>query len=224
MKQLMYLGILLLLTIGACTEPPVVFTEAQPQGLPAEPYINMVYRGTFFCESDSATVHIKARTIHKERLYAFSIPKAEVDTMQDATLEDSVLVIKGFEESIPVEIINDTLYADIMIRDTLFEMSSKQILKYYKGHQVISKELGPEKWEVIILSLDGDMNLRLSEAILPADLEALEEITPVEDISTEEQIQIRVSPSYLEFGEILQKQLIFQECDLFTRMKLTTEI
>ena len=224
MKQFICWGALLILLFATCTEPPVVFTEPQPQGLPPEPYINMMYRGTFFCESDSATVYVKAKTIHKERPFAFAIPKSELDTMKDARLEGEILYIKGFEVPVPVEIVNDTVHADVMIRDTLFEMGSKQVLKSFKGHQILNKELGPRKWEVLILSLDDQLGLRLSAATLPEDLEALEEITPVEDISTEDQIQLRISPSYMEFNEILQKQLIFEECDIFTRMKVSIEI
>ena len=126
MKQLLPFCILTLFLFGTCTEPPVVFTEAQPSDIPEEPYFNMIYRGIFFCESDSATVFVKAKTIYKERAYTFSISKAEIDSIPGARLEGQTLYIEGFEDPIQGELINDTLYSDIMLRDTLFDMGVDQ--------------------------------------------------------------------------------------------------
>lgn len=219
-----FLGIVSLFFLFSCEEPPVVFTGPQPVDLQAAPYISPIYRGTFFCESDSSTVYVKARTIHKERLYAFSITKEEIDTIKEVRLEGDLLMLKGFETPIPVEHRNDTLFAEVMLQDTLFEMGPGQVLKTFQGHQILNKELADKKWEVLILSLENDFNLTLSAAVFPDDIQVLQAITPVEDISTEEQVQLRLSPSQIEFSEIFRRRLIFQACDQFTRIKTIINI
>ena len=209
---------------NSCGEPPVVFIEPQPQDLSAKAYFEPIYRGVFLCESDSAIVYVKAKTIHKEKNYNFKTTIEEIDSIHNAELIGDQLWIDGFEEPIPVEVEGDSVAGDIMFRDTLFEMGENQVLKFYRGHHILNKNLGGDKWEVLILSVDYGLNLRLYEAVMPEDLNKLEKITPVTDISTEEKNQILLAPTISEFKEIMQTQLVFQECDLYNRMKLPTEI
>ena len=224
MQRFVIFSFLLALAAISCEEPPIVFSEPQPNGIEAQPYINMLYRGVFFCESDSALVYVKARSIHKERTYKLSIPKMDIDTTPQLSLEGNFLIIEGYDDPIPATIIKDTVKAAVTLRDTLFEMGATQIVKGYKGHQVLSRAITKDKWEVLILSLDDMLDLRLSIAALPDDLESLKEITPVEDLSDEDMIQYRLKPSYIEFGEILNKQLLFQECDYYRRIKQKQQI
>ena len=213
----------ILLAIG-CGEPPVVFQETQPKDLNARAYFEPIYRGIFLCESDSAFVHVHAKTIHKEKNFKFSTTRAEIDSIQHAELVDDKIWVDGYKEPIPVRVEGDSVFGDVVLKDTLFNLGKDQVLKYFRGHHILNKKISGEKWEVLILSIDYDLDLRLSEAVMPDDLGKLEKITPVKDISTEEKDQILLAPTVTEFREILRKQLIFQECDLYTRMKMPTEI
>ena len=223
MKSFILYSVLFLI-LTACTEPGVVFTEPQPQGIDFQAQIPLVYRGFFFCESDSSTVHINGKTIYKEKNMVLNLHLDEIEKEENLSLNNGNLEIKNWPETYPVDIIGDSIYSEIQLRDTLFNLSEKNRLKVFRGHQILNKQLGPDKWEVIILSLDSDLDLRLTMAFLPEDLERLEKITPVKDISTEDQIQLSLSPSIEEFQQIVREQLIFHECDIFTRLQPSLEL
>ena len=216
--------IVMLFVLHGCMEPAIVFKAPQPEGAKVERFISPIYRGTYFCMSDSSIVYVKPKSVHKERAYSFEVPLAELDTIKEAELIGDILHLQGFEEPIPVDIIQDTVYAEVLLQDTLFEVGPTNILKSFNGHQILNKRMDQDKWEVLILSLDDQLNLWLSAVVLPEDIADLEAITPVEDISREDQVQFRIAPSAIEFGEILEQRLIFVECDMFTRIKLPVEL
>lgn len=217
-------AISLMITLWSCNDPPVVFTEPQPAGLLPDNFIIPIYRGTFFCESDSSVVHVHAKTIFKEKFYSIESTIEDLDGMEGVEVKDGKIEIKGWQDIEIKEMRGDSIFTDFVLRDTLFNLGPKQILKPYKGHYVISKQLNRNDWEVNILSLDYDLNLRLSKTVLPEDLERLEAITPVEDISTESKTQYRISPTMMEFDQILRQKLIFEECDYFIRIQSLIQI
>ncbi len=224
MKKIVALVGLLVLLQFSCTEPPVVFMGPQPEGINPGQFIDMIYRGTFLCESDSALVHVKGRMIYKEKAYSFSISPQEIQEADGVDLIGDQMVVPDWPEPIPVTVTDSMVYGNVVLRDTLFDMGPGEILKYHKGHLVLNKKITDEKWEVMILSLDLDLNLRLSVAEMPDDLKQLKKITPVKDISTEDQEQILLSPTYLQFDEILRQRLIFEECDVFQRTAAVLQI
>lgn len=224
MKNIIHSILFLCFFAISCMEPPIVFEEAQPATVPAESQINLLYRGFYFCESDSALVYINKTTVYKEKLFDFAITIDEVDLIEELSFVNGKLYFEDDPSPLPTHVNGDTISSQINLRDTLFDLGPKSVLKYYKGHQILNNQLGPEKWEVNILSLDENLNLKLYSTTLPKDLEALEKLTPVKDISTEQQIQFKIKPTEMEFGEILKQELIFQECDLFTRQYIDRQL
>ena len=224
MKQLIFLLFIASFLVFGCVEPPVVFNDAQPTGLEAKAYFEPIYRGVFQCESDSGIVYVKAKTIYKELTYQFKTSIAEIDSLEESKLTDGQLWIEGLKDPIPVNIEGDSVSGALTFRDTLFEVGENQVLKYFRGHHILNKRIDEDKWEVLVLSVDYDLNLRLSEAVMPEDLSELEKITPVKDISTEDKSQILLVPTVAEFKELLKSRLLFQECDLYKRLKLPTAI
>ncbi len=223
MKQYSYLmlwvGLVLVLWVG-CDEPGVVFKSPQPEGLRAEPFINPVFRGKFICDSDSSVVYIKNDIIYKEKLYAFEVTTPALDTLWDLEMRGDRLYSKKLDQYMPMFYKDDTIRSRVRKRDTLFLMGENHILKSFKGNQILNRKLDNRKWEVFILSLDDQFNLRLFLARLPENIHALKAITRVEDISTREQVQIRIRPTVMEFEEILNQELIFDECDIFYRVEV----
>ena len=217
MKKLIILTLFSISFFFSCEEPAVVFGGPQPQDLTPITAIDMIYRGTFICESDSSLVHVHGRTIFKEKAFKFSLTPEEIETTEGLDLLGEQLILADWPEPLPAEITDSLVYSSIVLKDTLFHMGAEQVLKAYKGHMVLNKKLNDEKWEVMILSLDYDMDLRLSKAELPDDFDRLNMLTPVKDISTEDKVQYLIAPTVMEFDEILRRNLIFQECDLFTR-------
>ena len=218
------LGICSLFLLSTCEEPPVVFTSPQPHGGTDNPYISPVYRGSFICQSDSAVVKSTATTIYKEKNYSAVVSEEELKMMKDVRMDADSIYVEGWLEAIPYERVGDSIHASVFLRDTIFHLGENQRVRYFRGHQVISKKLDDLKWEVIVFSLDDELDLRMFRAIMPEELEALKEITPVKDISTQDKEQLLISPTVMEFQQLLDHKLIFEECDYFKRTRPVTTI
>ena len=64
------------------------------------------------------------------------------------------------------------------------------------------------------------MNMQLKYATLPGQLEELNQITPVEDISHDEVEQYMIAPTQMEFDEILKQEIVFEACEFFRRVSV----
>jgi len=173
----------------------------------------------FLCDSDSSIVHIKKRTIFKEKEYEATLAIQDIPSIEELSYENGELRISPLDQVAEVVENGDSLTAKITLRDTLFSIGPKSVLRNYNGHAILNKQLDKEKWEVEILSLDEDYNLRYSVSILPENINDLLKVTATKDISNKEQTQYIIKPSKIEFRELLNTKLIFEECDRFVRIK-----
>ena len=82
----------------------------------------------------------------------------------------------------------------------------------------MSSKMSNRNWSVQILSKDDQGNLSLYTTKLPEDLQNLEMITPVEDISSDDAKRFRISPNIAEFRKLVDSKLIFEACDYFERI------
>lgn len=225
MKQLLLVFLIFLLNGFSCNQAPVVFDQPQPNNLPAKPYFEPIYRGTFLCESDSAMVHVHAKTVFKEKAFAFKLSLEEIAEDSSILYSNGELFINSRNEPVSAKLDGDTVRAEIILRDTLFEIGAHQILKHFRGHHILNKKVENNRWEVEVLSLVGDLDLRYAKAEMPEDLEQLEKITPVKRKNTDtRKEQLIISPTVIEFNEIMQQELIFRECDYFSRQQLPVQI
>ncbi len=209
---------LLFLGLFNC-EPPVVFTEAQPDVVPPSPRFQKAYQGIYFCTGDSATVRIGEKTIVKERNIQFESTLEEIKETKGIYLDGEFLYIEELDLPVPVEYQDDgTVIGSLFLADTVFQIGPNQVLKYYKGHHVLNRKRENRHWETSILSKDEKGNLTLWMTQLPEDIEQLKAITPVEDISTPEHTRYLISPNLAEFRKLLDSKLIFEACDYFERI------
>tara|TARA_B110000967_G_C18770732_1_gene502922 strand:- start:374 stop:1060 length:687 start_codon:yes stop_codon:yes gene_type:complete len=209
----------ILIIISSC-EPVVVFKTPQPKGITEVSSFSPEFRGTFFCESDSGLVVVDENIIYKTHWFNFSIPENRIESDPDLEKSGESLMVKDLGKCMTYKIQNDTVYASIRLADTLFMLSEENILKSYKGHQVMNLKLKDDDYEVIILSLDEDSNLELKMATLPREVEELEKITSVKDVSYDDIEQYQVNPTQLEFDEILKQEIVFETCEYFMRVKI----
>lgn len=221
MKLFKYSGILLFLVVVFSCEPPIVFTEPQPERVPPALTFNLPFRGIFLCEEDSTVVHVHGDCIFKEKVWQFNLSRENLDTIQDVRLIDNQLYSDFFDSYMKTEILPDGSYrGTLLVRDTFFHISNQQVLKYFQGYQVLSKKMDSGDWEVWLLGLDEYLNLTLHKTALPEDLNRIQEISPMEDISTPEKRQFRLTPTIIEFSELLDRRLIFEACGYYERIEL----
>lgn len=212
----------ILMVITSC-EPVVVFKTPQPKGIKEISSFSPEFRGTFFCESDSSLVVVDKNIIYKTHWFDFSIPENRIELDPRLKKSGESLLVKDLGNCMIYKIQNDTVYASVRLTDTLFILSEVNILKSYKGHQVMNLKLKDGDYEVIILSLDEATNLELKMATLPGEIEELEKITPVKDVSYDDVEQYQVNPTQLEFDEILKQEIVFETCEYFKRVKIPTK-
>ncbi|PSR15329.1 MAG: hypothetical protein DA408_03530 [Bacteroidetes bacterium] len=215
----MILWLLLANTFLLTCDPPIAFTKPQPDVYPAATAFEPAYQGSYFCTGDSAILHVTDQGIYKEKTIEFETTLEEIKATKGVHLEGDQLYFDRSAEPIDLIYLDDNVVSgQLVLRDTLFWLRYGQVLKYYKGHQVLNKKLPNKQWAVQVLSMDEDGNLTLFTTKLPEDLAELEAITPVTDISTEEHTQYLIAPNVAEFRKLLTTQLIFEACDYFERL------
>jgi hypothetical protein len=57
-------------------------------------------------------------------------------------------------------------------------------------------------------------------ATLPGEVDDLEKITSVKDVSYDDVEQYQINPTRLEFDEILKQEIVFETCEYFKRVKI----
>ena len=218
MKKLLFLLSILLVSV-ICCESPVIFTDSQPEGVKSRSAFEPEYEGLYFCESDSSQVRVEAGFLLKEKTFSDLLTLDEIDSMPDLIWEGDLLYAPVFDQYL--EILyrgEEEVFVNLTLRDTFFSVGPTQVLKYYKGYQILSRQLPNKNWDVSVLGQDFEGNITFFTTKIPEDLEALETITPVKDISTEDQKQLLLSPTKMEFKKLLKSKLIFEECDHFRRI------
>ena len=223
MKVFLFILSFTLIQINSCREPDVIFAEPQPNLFAPLLSFQPIYRGVFLCDSDSSMVHVHAQTVFKEKTFQTKMALSEVAEDDNLTYSTGFLLIESEEQFIQVEERNDSIYFEVALKDTLFHIGEKHVLKFFRGHHILNKKISRNEWEVEVLSLVGELDLRYAKATLPNDLEELEEITPIRKTDgAPEQILIR--PTIMELSDILDYKLVFNECDYFIRQQLPNSI
>ena len=212
------LNLLRLLVVLAFTslfvtcEPPVVFMEPQPIGEKHLTTLPDQFRGMYWCKTDSITLIINDKTIYKDLDFETSLLKSEVDSNPEVSYDNGRLYIKELNQSFPAQLENDSLVFNLTLKDTIFDISEKQVAKLFKDRIILNIQLQDKSWEVKVLTLNQNNMLTIAQAEIPQDLEELKHITHVDEVnySENEKIrQIKIAPSKDEFNQILKQGLLF---------------
>lgn len=218
-KYIIFLAAFFMLSVYSCI-PEVVFTEHQPKGFPQSPQFMNHYQGTFFCEGDNSIVKIEPGLISKEMLFKIGMTIAELEELEGVRFDNNELFVEGYATSFDAFVRNDSVFSDFILKDTVFNVAlDEHIITEYNGHQILNRKIQDQVWEVMILSLDVESGIYLSEVFMPEDLNKLKNITPVTEIHEGDDAIIRISPSVSEFGQILREGIIFHACDHFIRLR-----
>lgn len=219
--NLLITSILVSFFLWVACEPPVVFIEAQPQGVKTQSAFSEKYQGTYFCDSDSSWVKVEPTTVYKEKTFIFVSTRSEIESNEFIELEGNVAYIEYFDKYVPLEDLGDDLLSGkVTLRDTFFEIGEKGILKSYKGNEIMNTQFEDGHWQVEILTVDKDGNLSYARSKEPEDLKALEEITAINTLAGPEgDTQYEMTPTKAEFKQILKTKLVFEECDYFVKVR-----
>jgi hypothetical protein len=209
----------LLISLLSC-EPPIVFSEPQPPGAGELQQFPEAIQGQYVCLSDTSLFVVNKHLIFQEKTYMFELTRSEIAQDSGLLLSGEALFFTDDPDYGParIEELNDSLLsATWVVRDTFFAIGPTGILKKFRGHLILNTKLDEQKWGVWVLDRDRNGVITLSETALPEDLEVLEAITPVEDITVEGgRTQYRIAPSRSAFRKLLKKETaVFEHCETF---------
>ena len=215
------LALLLGLLVLSC-DPPIVFDRAYPDGVAPLSEIPTPYRGIFLCQSDSTRVLIGAKAIVLEQTYTFKTSVAKVKEKEDCSLLDTAIVLPSTNQCIPIRFINDTLVEGTWTEsDTLFAISSENVVKAYKGNLVLSTKISKDQWGLSTLTIDEARDVTYRAINDRSEIQAVQAVTQTELIEDNpEKPKYRIKPTPIEFDNLLEDRRIFVPCDVLERINL----
>jgi len=134
----------LFLIFQSCTS--VTFEEPQPSDEPNLENIPAELRGKYLSLSDSSVFTVGDKLVTREYLIIVCDPLDKLDSLYNLT-NDTFLVISDTLR-VKAAIINDTVCARFTYTDTIFNMSTENVLRKYKGNYFMNM-LDNESWEVM---------------------------------------------------------------------------
>lgn len=218
--------ILFAIFILSCS-PPVVFDGPYPQGGSDLLHLPDVYQGTFICESDSSIVLIGPQMITLRQEHFFTTALKDVDEKEDCSVIGNEMYIKGREECVPLEFVNDSTVRGIITEyDTLFVISKTGIARTYKGHLVLSQEIEDSEWAINIVTLQDNRDMIYRAITDETKIKNVRKITQLQDITDPEDDSPRykIRPTMKEFDALLSDEKVFVECEYLTRVSLENRI
>ncbi|WP_020526388.1 hypothetical protein [Flexithrix dorotheae] len=164
----------ILITITLGCGPVVEFEVPQPEGTKDLPIFPSRLIGKYLNFSDSSIITIDAEQITREYHFTGIIHKAEFENeMEIAIHHDTVLIDEGMK--ISLDVINDSVKLSSCFKNSIFQISEKNILRKFKGHYFLNKQHGENGiWTVQILKLEKK-KLRLENLIYLDEIEPLSE-------------------------------------------------
>ena len=212
MKRLFFLLLVVSIVLISCEEP-ITFSEPQPMNVSSlEKFPNRI-QGKFLSKDDSSFLNISK--VYVVRVYDF-LDKISTNEIDSSVIRkgDTLIDISTNQIALIVSE-DDSLKIKIHIEDTIFKISSDNVLKKYKGHYFLNLKKDENNWEVKKLSYNKG-ELIISSINSEVEINNLEEITGTSSGDSTEQITF--SPSKKQFKEFL-KTGGFSENEHFVRVR-----
>jgi len=209
MKKLGYI-LLLLISLFSCSDADrVKFEEPQPLNVNIRKSFGFEIQGMYKKFSNPN----KTMVIHKD--YISTSLKIEIATKRfDLKLDSNIhidlkndsAIINYFKKNgIEVKITNDTLYYTMDIKDTIFNISSKNVLKKYKRNYFLNYQFADKYWRVKKLKKRGDTvyfgEITPTDTLLTYDYASIDT-----NIAKERAREYILSPSKREFKKLMRSK------------------
>jgi hypothetical protein len=189
-----------------CTEN-ITFTEPQPTKGKLLKFFPEKICGIFWNEDLGSILLINRNCMISTTDYIYRMHKTEVDSLH-LTIETNETVSTENGESYRYEVTGDSIYLHVHFSDTVFCFSNKEILKKYKGHYFLNKQIDTLSWEVTLFKIQNG-ELAFSEIETQKEIELLREIT-----ETKEDTMSRIfTPTQRQFKKFLSSGGFTKETD-----------
>lgn len=197
MKNLTILIFALLLI--SCREPLVQFSETQPENSRSLKFFPNKLIGNYYDSENEIDLEITNSMIIKKSTLkdTFNVKVlSEVEVLKGDTLVNT----KTFEKTF-VKKLNDTLFTNILFKDTIFSINKENVLKKMKGYYFLNIKHSEKNWVVKKLHLKNGL-LNLNDISTNEEIEMLEEITETKKDSSKTFV---IKPTKKQFREFVKK-------------------
>ena len=197
MKNLTIL--LLALLLISCKEPLVQFSETQPENSRSLKFFPNKLIGNYYDSENEIDLEITNSMIIKKSTLkdTFNVKVlSEVEVLKGNTLVNT----KTFEKTF-VKKLNDTLFTNVLFKDTIFSINKENVLKKMKGYYFLNIKHSENNWVVKKLYLKNGL-LNLNDISTKEEIEMLEEITETKKDSSETFV---IKPTKKQFREFVKK-------------------
>ena len=163
-----------LFTIPAC-RPPVTFDQPQPPNAKSLSFFPKRLQGDYLSSDHVSVLTISEVSAIREYDFASKLSKDSLFFNKYRLNGDTLTEITNGNQK-HVFVAGDTIYADNSGTDTLFYISTTNVLKKFKGYYFLNKLYDKDAWTLQRLSLTGGI-LTLSEITDSVHINQLKEIT-----------------------------------------------
>ena len=140
-------SLVLTIILSSC-ESTIYFDSPQPRKYKNQDSFFKKIKGTFLNLEDSTLLTISDNKIESAQYVTFPLK------IEDVNLEK--IGKKKIKAGINAAWSADTVYKDWSSEKILFEISEKQILRYYQEHYFLNFEKGETKWNVKLIGFDDE--------------------------------------------------------------------
>lgn len=190
--------ILLLLAFNSCKEPLVTFIVPQPENVREQKEFPNKLIGTYYHAEGSSYLIIEKHFIIKRTTIN--------DTLSISELSENERIIKdtfydrNSNQKFKIRVVNDTLFTDLIILDTVFNIIKGDVLKKHKGYYFLNTKW-EKTWTVEKLSLAKGI-LQINSIKTQEEITLLETIT---NIKIDSAVTFKVKPTKKQFQEFVKR-------------------
>jgi len=218
MKKSILFLILLFLIVAGCS-PTVLFNSPQPDGKKNLVQFPSRYWGEYEAIEDSSIYLIDKYMIRQRNIVDINVPRAEVDTSKDVTLEGNILYVKESGEKVPVTFRNDSVFGTLTTYDTTFIISDKGILRKFKGYYFLNFRQDEDLWMVYKLKFTKDGSASVCGISKDNEIDQIKAIIPVTEEKNEkgDAVKYIIKPEKGDFKKLIE-QGHFMECTSYKKI------
>lgn len=195
--------------IGAC-ETPLYFEEPQPFGSKNKKKFKRNFQGSYLSLADSSILEIRPTEIVQHWNVMVKIHKNEIDSTEEIGLEDGQLNFIGNRIFKVLDETKDSLLMQLNWDQTLFKVSEKQLLRYYKGRYFLNYKVPGGLWELKIMQFNKEGILIIEKAFGGMkNIQEIKESTAIAEIKNDSNKlkHYTLKPTKKELKELLKMDL-----------------
>ena len=188
------------LIIVACKESVVSFEETQPTDCKALQVFPSKILGSYYNPDENSELEIAKEFIIKKLMINDTLNMREID--ENETIDYDTLYNSKTKEKYQIRRINDSLFSNYVLYDTIFIINKDHVLKKLKGHFFLNKRINKSDfWAVEKLSYSNEI-LNINRIETEEEMKLLQSITETKMDSTK---PFSVKPTKKQFKEFLKK-------------------